>query len=285
MLICYYLDMKKFLFLCPIFAFILASSQTSTTLGCAIHPGDRWFSVKPEITSNPLSGVLGISFSENGSLITFTNRGLNSDLYIASKDTDGKYPGYDRTRKDYRPTEGIIGHDFDPNVLIAVKNGLPKGVYTFYGGWDKDNNFSDTDNENSGTAVLDRVLDSTDNYKIKQIVGDNRPNDTLAPESDHQTMYAFYQGKRYDIGLTLHYTLNESYDPHKTANSCAGESEALQMSIANAKKENSNWLKSSIILGAVSITFVAFLLTPWLYSRSAKKKQSKQSPSKRKMRK
>lgn len=216
---------------------ILTSSQTPTALGCAISPGDRWFSIRPKITSNPLSYALGISFSENGSLITFTNQDLKSDLYIASEDTNGKYPGYDESRRDYRPVEKIIGHGFDPNVLISVENkSLPKGVYTFHGGWSR-TDIGEKNDENSGTATLNAVLDSTDTYKTKQVIGDNRPEGSVAPEPDRQIMYTFYQGKRYDIELALNYTLNEKYDPHKTANSCAGESDALRKSIGNARKQ------------------------------------------------
>lgn len=272
--------MKRFFILCLLSALILTNSQTPAALGCAIHPGDRWFSVRPEITNNPLSSILGISFSENGSLITLTNKGLTSDLYIASKDTDGKYPGYDETRRNDRPVEKIIGHDFDPNVLFAVNHDFLRGVYTFYRGWDNDT-FRDRSTENSGVAILDRALDSTDNYKTKQIIGDNRPEHTTSPEPDHQIMYAFYQGKRYDIELTLNYTLNESYDPHKTANSCAGESEALRKSIENANKRD--WPIPTVTLAIVSIIFIAFILTPWLYSRSTKKKhQSLPKDKKRK---
>ena len=196
--------------------------------------------------------------------------------YIASKDTDGKYPGYDRTRKDYRPTEGVIGHSFDPNVLIAIKNGLPRGIYTFYGGWGK-TDIGEKNNENSGTAALDSVLDSTDNYKTKQVIGDDRPENVIVPEPDHQTMYAFYQGEQYDIKLVLNYVLNEDYDPHKTANSCAGESEALQESVESAKKRNSDWFMPSLTLALVSIVFVVFLLISWRHSRSAEKKRSTRS--------
>jgi hypothetical protein len=276
--------MKKFFFFCLASIVTLTSLQAPTALGCAINPGDRWFSAKPEITSNPLSSALGISFSQDGSLTTFTNQDLKSDLYIASKDTNGKYPGYDESRKDYRPVEKIIGHDFDPNILISVgKNGLPKGVYTFNGGWGR-TDIGEKNNEISGTAVLDAVLDSTDNYKTKQVIGDNRPEDSVAPGPDHQIMYAFYQGKRYDIELVLNYALNEKYNPHKTANSCAGESEALRKGAGNAKERNGDWVIPSLTLALVSIIFIAFVLAPWLSSHLTKRKNSKRSSSQRKSR-
>lgn len=138
--------------------------------------------------------------------------------------------------------------------------------------------------ENSGTATLNAVLDSTDTYKTKQVIGDNRPEGSVAPEPDRQIMYIFYQGKRYDIELALNYTLNEKYDPHKTANSCAGESDALRKSIGNAKEATSDWLIPSLTLALVSIILIAFVLTPWLSSHLAKRKHSKRSLSQRKTR-
>ena len=277
--ICYYLNMKKFFFFCLASIVILTSLQAPTALGCAINPGDQWFSVKPEIISNPLSGALGISFSENGSLVTFTNQDLKSDLYIASEDTNGKYPGYDESIKDYRPVEKIIGHDLDPNLLISVgNNSLPKGVYIFHGGWSR-TDIGENNSENSGTATLDAVLDNTDNYKTKQVIGDDRPASVVVPEPDHQIMYAFYQGKRYDIDLVLKYSLNKEYDSHKTANSCTGESKALRKGIESVKEKSSDWFISTLTLALVSIIFIAFVLAPWFSSHLAKRKHSKQSSS------
>lgn len=278
MFILYYLGMKRLFLLCLLSSFVLANSQVSPALGCALHPGDQWFSVKPEITSNPLSRLLAISFLENGSLVTFSNLGLTSDLYIASKDIDGKYPGYDKSMENYRPAEKIIGHDFDPNVLISTGNTLPKGVYTFQGGWSKTN--IRESNDNSGTATLAKILDSTDNYKTKQVTRDNRPKTISAPEPDHQTMYAFYEGNRYDIELMLNYSLNDGYNPHKTARSCTNEPGLTQRSTARDDRV----IQLSVLV-FVSVFFIAFILTPWIYTHAAKKKQLKQPQAKRKAKK
>lgn len=267
--------MKKFIFLCLTSIIILSSSQAPVALGCTMSPGDRWFSVKPEITNNPLSSLLEISFSEDNTLVTFTNRGLASDLYIASKDTDGQYPGYRDAQKEYRPAEKIIGHEFEPNILVSAGDGLPKGVYEFNGGWDTADSGGMSD-ENSGTAILDAVLDKTDNYKTKQIIGDDRPDTVSIPTPDAQTMYAFYQGKRYNIEIVLNYSLNKSYNPNLTKDPCSNETGALRIS---------NWLTPPAILALASLIFIVFILSLWLYVRSVKKNRSNQSLPKSKTRK
>lgn len=259
--------MEKIISFCLIAIVALASSQPSTVFGCALNPGDPWFTVTPEITSNPLSKQLGITFSPNASLVTFTNKGLTSDLYIASKDTNGKYPGYRDPQKSYRPAEEIIGHDFDPNVLVSVGERLPRGIYTFRGGWDKTTLNGST--EDSGTVVLDVALDSTDNYKTKQIVGDGRPSRTTIPSPDHQVMYAFYQGKRYDIKLILHYALNRDYDSFRTRNSCSNEVGSTQ-----GKKRSTDWPISSALVGLALLVLV-FLVGSRLRKRRNKKPSSK----------
>lgn len=261
--------MKKLFFLCLIFTLIFTNSQAPMVAGCALSRGDPWFVSNPEITDNPLSDLLDISFSENGSLVTFTNQGLTSDLYIASKDIDGKYPGYDKSRSNYRPLETIIGHDFDPNIFISAGTSLPKGIFEFYGGWGH-TNIGQKNDEESGTTTLSRALDSTDNYKTRQIVGDNRPNDTPVPQPDDQIMYAFYQGKQYDIKITINYAINNSYDPHKTANSCKGEPMVLQKDKKDSKKND--WLGPLVVL--ILALLLGLLLNRKLYPHIAKKHSS-----------
>lgn len=206
---------------------VFANVQTSVVHGCALSPGDSWYVVEAKAINNPLSDILGVSFSGNGELITLTNLGITSNLYIGSKDLDGKYPGYDESRRGYRPKEEIFGKEFEPNVLISVGDGMPKGMYVFRGGWGDGLILSDRSTSNSATIVLRDVLDSTDNYNSKQKVGDGRPLDAPIPEPDYQTMYAFYEGVRYEIPVVLNYSLKENYIPDKMSRSCTGEATAL----------------------------------------------------------
>ena len=267
--------MKKFFFVSLVSIVILANTHATTVQGCAIDSGDPWYSVEADIISNPLSDVLDISISSNAELVTFTNKGLTSDLYIASKDTDGKYPGYDQTLKDYRPLEGILGHNFDPNVKISVENNIPQSVSIFYGGWGHaDIGHAGTDTPDSGTATLARVLDSTDNYITKQVVSHERPADVAIPEPDHQTMYAFYQGARYDIEIVLNYSLNNNYSSVQELCGDPGSNHSGGLNTTQIQSWFISSLIASVLLAIVAYsTFTAIKLR----SRSKNKKQIKRS--------
>ena len=198
---------------------LVASTNISAAMACGVALGADWYKITAKVANNPLSRVLGISFSEKGSLVTFTNRDLKSSLYIASKDTNGRYPGYDESYKSYRPLDNILGKGYDPNVLIAVEDNMPNGVYVFHSGWGQAD-IGNTQDINSGTVELASVLDSTDNYKSKQVSIGKRPADAVPPSPDRQTMYAFYEGTRYNIDLTLDYSLDEDYDTNRARTQC-----------------------------------------------------------------
>jgi hypothetical protein len=268
--------MKKVFLFFVLSALVLSTAQVSTVLGCALIPGDRWYSIKPEITNNPLSNILGIAFPKGNEIVTFTNRGLTSNLYIASKDVDGLYPGYHGSQRNYRPAEKIIGKDFDPNVLISVESGLPKGVYEFNSGWSK-TRIGDINDKNTGTTTLGAVLDSTDNYHSKQQVGDDRPNYIPIPLPDHQIMYAFYQGTRYDIELILNYSLNDSYDTNKSKNACKGEGLYTNRNTRNIKAKQSSWPVVASILVLLAASSIALGVRLDLQSKTKKtRKQIRQ---------
>ncbi len=198
-------------------AAFLMSSSASTAMGCAIGPLPAWYAEHPKLVHNPLSSVLGISFPK-GTLVTFENKGLTSNVYIASPDTDGVYPGYRHGREDYRPLDYILGGDFDPDVQISVGKGLSAGVYSFNGGWSK-TTIGDS-NAKMGTVGLAKALGSSDNYESKQVRNRSRPVNTSVPSPDNQTMYAFYEGKRYDIKVTISYSLNPDYEEDKKDFGC-----------------------------------------------------------------
>lgn len=186
---------------------------------CALSMGDPWFSTKTQIT-NPLSDVIDIQASNNSEILTFTNKELDSDFYIGSKDIDGKYPGgFVKAHQSYIPLVAIFGKDYEPNVLVRVRSGVPQGVSFFKGGW----NESIDGNANSGKIPINSVLDSTDNYKSKQSFSSSkRPDNVVVPTDDHQTMYAFYKDQIYEIGVDIQYSLNPNHKP--TVNECPDES-------------------------------------------------------------
>lgn len=252
--------MKKFLLVLLGSILLFSNIKTPTVLGCAINLGDSWYAVTVKVISNPLSDILGVSFSDNGELITLTNRGIASNLYIGSKDTDGLYPGYREFQRDYRPKEEIFGKEFEPNVLISVGDGMPKGTYVFHGGWDDNSVIRTKSTSNSETVVLSSVLDRTDNYKSRQRYADDRPGDAPIPEPDYQTMYVFYNGGRYNIDIVLNYSLKNNYNPNKVKNSCSGSAEAAA-NIARKRELTSLYrglyaAMASILLILVAILFV-----------------------------
>ncbi|MDB5183786.1 MAG: hypothetical protein JWO07_467 [Candidatus Saccharibacteria bacterium] len=168
-----------------------------------------WFAADVKIT-NPLEDVLSTHLFSEATVVQFTDKGLKSDLYIGSKDMDGKYPGYTTEQTNDRPLDSVIGHDYEPNVLISEGGTLAKGTYFFRGGWVRA----------SQTIPLNTVLDSTDHYSPKQQSGlVARPAYVTAPAPDHQTMYAFYEGKMYNIDLDITYSLNPYYKAPQ-ANNC-----------------------------------------------------------------
>jgi hypothetical protein len=268
----------RVLFIFVLTMVLVTSMNVSTALGCGLSLGDPWYKVQTKVISNPLSNVLGISVSENSNLITFTNHGLKSNLYIASKDTNGIYPGYSESLRNYRPLENIIGNDFDPNIQISTGDGLPKGVYEFYGGWGQTKIGSDN-GTNSGTSTISRALDSTDNYKTLQKVGDNRPNDVAIPEPDHETMYAFYQGKRYDIDIVLNYSLNKNYDSKKTKNSCGEERYFPKTSNDKISAKQDNIIIEGALIVAAFVAAIVFILYVRLLKNKNKIIERKESIS------
>lgn len=270
--------MKKIISICLVSILALTCVRAPTALGCAISSGDPWFSVKPAVVDNPLADSLEISFSEDGSLVTFVDKNLAGDVYIASKDTDGIYPGYDQSRKDYRPADKVVGHEFEPNILISTGTTMPKGIYEFYGGWGQ-TNIRDNGDKNSGTTSLSRALDSSDNYSGKQVVGDNRPDNVTVPTPDRQTMYAFYQGTRYDINIVLSYALNKNYDADATKNSCSGDGAIRQTGAEDTLKNSDKWLLPLLLV--VSIVVIIGIIA----LRMTRPKRSKQPVPKNKSKK
>lgn len=250
--------MKRLLLACIAGVVLYANASISPIVSaCGVGRGDSWYVVDSKIIDNPLSKVLNISVSENAQFITFTNLGLTSNLYIGSKDTDGKYPGYDKSRQDYRPKEEIFGKEFEPNVLVSAGDGMPKGVYGFHGGWGESIN-RDTTTPETGTLSLASVLDTTDNYKNMQKYGDNRPDDAAIPDPDHQTMYAFYEGNIYEIPIVLSYSLKKNYISDMIANSCAGEGEAFARF---AKERETRSRREKLMVAApTSILLIAVIL-------------------------
>lgn len=271
--------MRRILSVVILSILLVANFDVPTAFGCVINLGDPWYKVDAQVVNNPLSDVLGISFSRNGGEVTFTNLGLKSNLYIASKDIDGLYPGYRESQRNHRPYEKYIGKDYDPNVIISIDEDFPqKGIFSFYNGW-HETRISDEDDLNTGTLSLARALDSTDNYKTKQVTGDGRPDDVPIPDPDYQTMYAFYDGSQYNIDIILSYSINDSYSPDRSSKSCEGEYEAFRTAGERRQSEASavKLLSFVFLAGLMIVASLSVVLA----LKSAKSKKAKTSKRRR----
>lgn len=252
---------------------LMVMSLSPSAFACVAPPGKPWFAVNVAFDNNPLSNDLAVSSNED--MLKLTNLALKSNAYIITKDTDGIYPGYPVSLGNHRPLDDVIGHDYEPRLLINVDaTGLGKGTYAFNGGWSKVEDSQD----NTATISIFTLLNPTE-VKSQQHIGNGRPADLPAPVPQPFTLHVYYDGQIYDIPGTITYSSSPTYSPQYI--SC-NEDPIAKLMLNNKHASNNKHIAIAgaglvAIAGLVTIVYIKRKANPKPKSKVQKKRKSKRS--------